>query len=157
MKCCEYRTRCQLSQNFFITHESCKFGQIFNLGKPSIVRSLPLRGGPGVNLIKPYWHKFTASFCKLHLFIEMQQMCIMFIKRSSLHKSVCKFLCQNSFVKLTSGRSCKRKPRLQILYKIETLQLILLTEIVSCTCSQSHETFFILIQAYMGIIRRIDA
>ncbi len=38
-----------------------------------------------------FWRKFTNSFCKLELFIKMPQILLMFIKWSSLHKSVSKF------------------------------------------------------------------
>jgi len=40
---------------------------------------------------KTFWRKFTCSFGKLDLFIEMQQTLLMFLKWSSFQESVCKF------------------------------------------------------------------
>jgi hypothetical protein len=37
---------------------------------------------PRVDLIKLFWRKFTYSFCKLDLFIEIQQIQLIFIKWS---------------------------------------------------------------------------
>jgi hypothetical protein len=46
---------------------------------------------PGVDLIKLFWLNFTYSFWKLDLFIEMQQIYLIFIKWYSLQKRVSKF------------------------------------------------------------------
>ncbi len=43
--------------------------------------------GPGVDLIKLFGHKFTYSFCKLDLFIPMQQIFLMF-KNGLAYKKV---------------------------------------------------------------------
>jgi hypothetical protein len=46
---------------------------------------------PGVDLIKLFAVNLLTLFCKLDLFIKMPQILLMFIKWSSLHKSVSKF------------------------------------------------------------------
>ncbi len=61
---------------------------------------LPLCTNTGVNLMKKIWCKFTCSFCKLDLFIVMQQILLIFIKWSGLQKRVCKFT-PKSFMRLT--------------------------------------------------------
>jgi len=47
---------------------------------------------PGVDLIKLFWYNFNQSFCKLDLFIAMQQIMFMLINWSRLQKSVSKFM-----------------------------------------------------------------
>jgi len=46
----------------------------------------------GVNLIKLFGINLLNFFCKLDRFIAMQQILLMFIKWSSLQKSVIKFM-----------------------------------------------------------------
>ncbi len=48
--------------------------------------------GPGADLIKPFWQKFTCSCCKLDLLITMQQILHMLVKMP---------LYQVSFIRLT--------------------------------------------------------
>jgi hypothetical protein len=54
------------------------------------IKSLVVVQAPEVDLIKLFWPKFTCSFCKLDLFIVMQQTLLIFIKWSSLPKSASK-------------------------------------------------------------------
>jgi hypothetical protein len=41
-----------------------------------------------VDLIKRFWRKFTYSFCKLDISIDMKQILVTFIKWSRLQDSV---------------------------------------------------------------------
>jgi len=61
-----------------------------------------IRCSPGVDLVQLFGINVPPLFCKLHLFIAIQQLLLMFIKWSSLQKERVN-LSQNSFMTTNPG------------------------------------------------------
>ncbi len=55
------------------------------------IMTLSTKGNSGVDLIKPFWRKFTHTLCKLDHFINISIICCITMKVSSLQYRVSKF------------------------------------------------------------------
>ncbi len=101
--CPRWRNRSAESPTFLPKNRICKWTFLSN---------------SGADLIKLFWCKFAYSFCTLYLFIPMQQILLLFIKRSSLQKSVSKFTPKKFYEIDTCG-----EPLTSIIFKLFTKKI----------------------------------